>query len=159
MPKVILICGKICSGKTTYAKQICRERMAVLLSSDELISSVFHPNENEYHDLIIEKVHTYLLNKSIEIIRSGTDVVLDWGFWTHSFRETVSTFYHKEEIETEWHYVDIVKANWERNIQSRNDDVRNNRTTDYFVDEGLLSKLERLFVPPSADEMDVWVNL
>ncbi len=159
MAKAILLCGKICSGKTTYAKQICEERGAVLLSSDELISAIFHPNENDYHDRIIDKVHAYLMHKSTEIIHSGTDVVLDWGFWTPLSRETISRFYHRQGIDIEWHYLDILKTNWERNIKSRNDAVLNNKTTDYFVDDGLLEKLERLFVQPSADEIDVWVNL
>jgi uridine kinase len=34
MAKVILICGKICSGKTTYAKRLLCENKAVLLSTD-----------------------------------------------------------------------------------------------------------------------------
>ncbi len=159
MAKVILLCGKICSGKTTYAKQICEERGAVLLSSDELISSLFHPNENDYHDRIIDKVHLYLMNKSTEIINSGADVVLDWGFWTPLSRETMSKFYHQQGVDIEWHYLNILKINWERNIKNRNNDVLNNKTTDYFVDCGLLDKLEKLFVPPLTDEIDVWVNL
>ncbi len=159
MAKVILVCGKICSGKTTYAKDICRKRKAVLLSSDELISSMFHPNENEYHDMIIDKVHTYLMNKSLEIINAGTDVVLDWGFWTSLSREEISKFYNQQGIDIEWHYLDIKITNWDRNIKKRNNDVLNNKTMDYFVDCGLLDKLDILFVPPSADEIDVWVNL
>ncbi len=159
MAKAILLCGKICSGKTTYAKQICEERKAILLSSDELISAIFHPNENDYHDIIIDKVHSYLKNKSTEIIISGIDIVLDWGFWTPLSREQISKFYNQQGIEVEWHYLNISKTNWDRNIQKRNDDVLNYKTMDYFVDCGLLDKMEKLFVPPSTDEIDVWVNL
>ena len=41
MPKVILICGRICCGKTTYSKKLCAERNAVLLSVDEIMLSLF----------------------------------------------------------------------------------------------------------------------
>lgn len=35
MGKVILICGKICSGKSRYAYQIKQQENAVILSRDE----------------------------------------------------------------------------------------------------------------------------
>ena len=40
MSKVYLICGKICSGKTTYSKKICAENNAILLSVDEIMLSL-----------------------------------------------------------------------------------------------------------------------
>ena len=36
MSKVILTCGKICCGKTTYAQKLCKENNAILLSVDEI---------------------------------------------------------------------------------------------------------------------------
>ena len=41
MAKVILICGKICSGKSTYAQQLRRENRAVVLSIDEVMLAFF----------------------------------------------------------------------------------------------------------------------
>ena len=35
MAKVILICGKICSGKSHYAKQLQQQHNAVILSTDD----------------------------------------------------------------------------------------------------------------------------
>ena len=35
MKNVILICGKICSGKSYYARQLAAERKARILSVDE----------------------------------------------------------------------------------------------------------------------------
>ncbi len=119
---------------------------------------MFHPNENAYHDAIIDKVHAYLMNKSVEIIHAGRNVVLDWGFWTPSSRKEVSEFYYRHGIVAEWHYLDIEEEAWLRNVKKRNGDVLNGKTTDYFVDSGLRNKLEQLFVPPLNDEMDVWVR-
>ena len=41
MATVILICGKIASGKTTYANHLCGTRQAFLLSADEVMRCVF----------------------------------------------------------------------------------------------------------------------
>ena len=82
MAKVILICGKICCGKTTYSQKICKEDNAVLLSVDEITLDVLGGNLGENHDEYVKKVKLFLLKKSVEIVKSGTSVVLDWGFWT-----------------------------------------------------------------------------
>ncbi len=156
MAKVILICGKICAGKTAYAQNLMKENNAVLLSSDELISALFHPNENEYHDRIIKNVHEYLLNKSVKILGCGADVILDWGFWTDAERNNIREFYRQKSIKTEWHYLDISQEKWWKNIEQRNKAVSDGKTTDYYVDSGLLQKLESLFEVPEKEEIDVW---
>ena len=55
MPKVILICGKICCGKTTYAKKLVKEQNTVLLSCDEITLALFGQYIGEKHDEIVEK--------------------------------------------------------------------------------------------------------
>ena len=44
MAKVILICGKICCGKSHYAKDLMQKQNAVTLSCDELTSILFDNN-------------------------------------------------------------------------------------------------------------------
>ena len=41
MPRMILICGRVCSGKTTYAKRIARAQQAVRFNADELMKPLF----------------------------------------------------------------------------------------------------------------------
>ena len=41
MPKVIMTCGKICSGKSTYAQKLRLEYSAVILSVDEITLALF----------------------------------------------------------------------------------------------------------------------
>jgi predicted kinase len=53
--KVILICGKICSGKTTYTKKLIEENKAVLLSCDEITFALFGQYIGEKHDEMVEK--------------------------------------------------------------------------------------------------------
>ena len=65
--KVIMTCGKLCSGKTTYAKAFCEQHNAVLLSADELMLSLFGHDAGEKHDEYVEKIKAYLLRKSVSI--------------------------------------------------------------------------------------------
>ena len=47
MPKIIALCGKICSGKTFYANKIKERENAVILSTDEV---TFYLMDNEQGD-------------------------------------------------------------------------------------------------------------
>lgn len=156
MSKIILICGKICSGKTHYVKAIKAQNRAVLLSCDEIEAQVFQHSLGDRHDAVAGSIKGYLHQKAVEIALAGCDVILDWGFWGGAEREAVSAFYRRQGIPYEWHYIDISDADWQRNIQSRNAAVSAGETADYAVDAGLLKKLTTLFEPPDKREMHVW---
>ncbi len=156
MAKIILMCGKICSGKTSYSKKLAKETGAVRFSSDEMLSAIFNPNENEYHDKYIDNIRNYLAQKAVEVATAGAVVILDWGFWTKTSREDIVTLLKSHNIDYEWHYMDICEASWKRNIMARNTAVKNKQTTDFFVDDALLDKLNSLFEPPTKSEIDVW---
>lgn len=81
MAKVILICGKICSGKSTYAEQLRVQHNAVVLSTDEITLALFGQHCGDKHDDYVERTQNYLFNKSLELIEVGGNVILDWGFW------------------------------------------------------------------------------
>lgn len=156
MAKVMLICGKICSGKTTYAQRLRREHRAVLLSCDEITLALFDQHIGEQHDVIVERTQNYLFNKSLEILKSGINVILDWGFWMHEERDLAREFYRSHEIDCEFHYVDVSNAVWQANLIKRNRAILDKQTSAYYVDEGLARKFEKLFEMPSRDEINVW---
>lgn len=112
MAKVILICGKICCGKTTYSQKLCSENNAVLLSVDEITLALFGQHCGDKHDEYVERTEKYLLSKSLELIQMDINVVLDWGFWTKAERESVKEFYKSRNIECEFHYIDISDETW-----------------------------------------------
>ena len=155
MAKVILICGKICCGKTTYAQKIRNENNAVLLSVDEITLALFGQHCGDKHDEYVERTEKYLLNKSMELISKDINVVLDWGFWTKSERESAKGFYKSRNIECEFHYIDISDETWKYRLNKRNSAVLVNETSAYYVDDNLAAKSASIFEVPSEDEFDV----
>ena len=81
MAEVILICGKICSGKSTWAEALCRESGALCLSVDELMLALLPERLGDLHDEVAARAQGYLLRQAARIARAGVPVVLDWGFW------------------------------------------------------------------------------
>ena len=156
MAKVMLICGKIASGKSVYAERIKKEENAVMLSVDELVLSVLGSELGDRHDEITNRVQAYFFEKSVEIVQAGSNVLLDWGFWTKEKRAAARAFYNSRGIECEMHYIDTPEDVWRRNIELRNQAVLAGETSAYFVDEGLMQKIESLFETPAKEEIDVW---
>lgn len=158
MAKVFLICGKLCCGKSTYAERLHVESNAVLLSVDEIMLAVFGPYAGDKHDEYTERLQKYLFEKSVDLIGSGINVILDWGFWTRSKRAEAREFYTARNIGYEFYYIDISDEVWKERIAHRNRSVLNGEISAYAVDSGLAAKFESLFEPPNEDEIDVWIS-
>lgn len=152
MAKVYLIAGKICSGKTTFAKKLCMEKRAVLLSTDEITLAVFGQHIGEKHDEVVENTQAYLFEKSLEIIGCGINVCLDWGFWQKDERDYARDFYKSRGIDTEFYYVDISESEWQKRIEKRNRAISDGTLCAYYVDENLRLKFGSLFEKPGEDE-------
>lgn len=157
MAKVFLICGKLCSGKSTYSKELAEKENAAILSVDEITLSLFGQDAGERLDEYVKKLKDYFFEKSVQIIMAGANVILDWGFWTKAEREAARSFYARHKIQSELHCILIDDDEWKRRIQKRNSDIKNGASDSYYVDEGLLKKFQMIFEAAGKDEVDVLV--
>ena len=155
MPKVYLICGKICSGKSTYAEQLRVQHNAVVLSTDEITLALFGQHCGDKHDDYVERTQNYLFNKSLELIEVGINVILDWGFWMKEERDFAREFYKSRNIECEFHYIDISDDTWKARLHKRNSEVLAKKTSAYYIDDNLAEKFASIFEAPNDDEIDV----
>lgn len=157
MPKVIALCGKICSGKTFYANKIKDGKNAVILSTDEVTFYLMDNEQGERYDDFAKRVNEYLMKKAIDIVRAGANVILDWGFWSKEERINLTNYYKKYNIPVEWHYVDVTQEKWQDLIKKRNElIVSGQEEYSFYFDDGLKKKLLDSFNEPSKEEMDIW---
>lgn len=154
MAKVVMTCGKICSGKSTYAAKLCSELNGVILSIDELTLALFNNEAGDKFDMYVERARSYLYKQSVRLIRAGVNVVLDWGFWTKAEREYAKRFYDSEGIEHELHYLSIDDELWKKRINGRNVLVSEGKTDAYYVDEELMEKFASIFQEPEDREIN-----
>ena len=160
MSKVILICGKICSGKSYYAKQLKEKENAVVLGTDEVTYDLFDNNLGDKHDEMGIKINKYLTKKSVEIVKAGCSVILDWGFWTVKWRKETTAYFKRNNVPIEWHYIDVDEETYQKNIEERNSRVLSgNGGSDFYVDDGLLTKVLSQFEEPNHSEIDLWYSL
>ena len=159
MSKVILICGKICSGKTYYANIIKEKENAIILSTDEVTYDLTNNKQGEDYQDFANRVNNYLMKKAVELAKIGCNVILDWGFWTKKDRQEISEYLKKHQVKYEWHYIDVDNETWQRNIKERNQKVLEGKGgSSFYVDEGLFNKVLSKFEEPDKDEIDFYIN-
>lgn len=158
MAKVYLICGRICCGKSTYAKRLQAEKNAVVLSVDEIMLAIFGLYAGERHDEYAAGVRKYLFEKSLELIGAGVGVILDWGFWTRAGRQEAKAFYERRGVECALHYVDVREDVWRARIAERNRVVAAGKAAAYIVDDNLAAKFASRFEAPGDEEIDLRVE-
>lgn len=158
MAKVIMLCGKICSGKSTYARKLRDSLNAVILSNDELMIDILGKDTGDMHDEYVRRTEFYFSKKAAEIVKAGVDVILDRGLWTKSRRDLAREQFRDAGVDCEIHYLNVPDDEWKRRIAKRNAEVENGRSDVYFIDDGLLEKFHSMFEIPDESEIDVWVE-
>lgn len=160
MAKVILICGKVASGKSFYAKQLKDKEKAVILNIDELTYDLFDNEQDDKYEERTYRAKKYLMKKAVELATSECSVILDWGFWDARTRSDITKYFEYNNINVEWHYIDIKDTVWNKNIEKRNKKVKEgNGSSDFYVTEELKSKVLSMFEVPSKEEIDIWYKL
>ena len=151
---VTLICGPVCSGKTTLAEASARETGAMNLPADDLMLALFGGDAGADHDKYAARARRYLLDLAVRLSRAGTEVTLDWGFWTREMREEALTPLRAAGVPVRLWRIDLSPETWKRLIEGRNRDVEAGSTRAYIVDEGLAQKCLALYDPPPDRECE-----
>ena len=160
MGKVILLCGKICSGKSYYSKIIKESLNAVIISPDEATYELINNEQGEFYNVFSERLIQYLTRKVGEIAKAGANVIFERGLWTKELRKEMREYYKNNSIDCEIHYVCVDDETWKQNIEERNKKVKNGKGgSDFYLDEGLLKKLESKWEEPTDDEYDKIVRV
>ena len=160
MGKVILVCGKICSGKSFYSKKIKDTLNAVIISPDEATYELINNEQGEFYNIFVERLKKYLTRKVGEIAKAGANVIFERGLWSRKERKEVKEYYKNIGVECEIHYVHVDDKTWFKNIEERNQRILSgNGGSDFYLDEGLMKKLKSKWEEPNDNEYDFLYNV
>jgi predicted kinase len=155
--KVIVLCGKIASGKTYYANQIKEKENAIIFSVDELTYYMFDNRSGEDYTDLTKRAIRYFQEKTVDIVNKGVNVILDLGLWSSKERKEIREFFISKGINIKIHYIDIDDKSGENNIKVRNKRIdEGNRGMDFYVKDSLKEKVLSIWEEPTEDEIDVW---
>lgn len=145
------MCGLPCSGKTTLAKQIERERSALRLTPDEWITRLFGADLSvEALDAARDPVEEMLWELAARLLALGVDVILDFGFWSRVERNEFRSRAARLGARSELHYLVVPEETLLMRLANRN---AQQPPGTFQIDETRLRGWSQLFEPPAGEEL------
>ncbi|GIF78215.1 AAA family ATPase [Asanoa siamensis] len=92
MATLFLIVGLPAAGKTTLARRLAAEHQALRLTPDEWMIPLFGESDPDGRRDVLEGRLVWVAR---ETLRAGTDVVLDFGFWSRDERSALRQLAHE----------------------------------------------------------------
>jgi predicted kinase len=143
--------GLPCSGKTTLAKTLEIGRSALRLTPDEWQVPIFGQDADEpEHDTRHTLIESLLWNIASRALELGTNVILDFGFWTREEREDFRMRAKKLGAASEVHFLDVPEEELLRRLAARNAQPSE---TCFHISAEAMKPWIALFQKPTADEL------
>ena len=152
-----LIVGNTGSGKTTYCNQLKSQNKGIIFSIDTWNKTLFLSDKKETYGLDwflerIDRTEEMIKSLILQLENANTDSILDLGLSKFSHREKFRKFALENNIEFQFHYLDVSKEiRWQR-VQNRNQEK--GATFEFEVSLNDFNFMESWFEVPTNDELN-----
>jgi predicted kinase len=140
---LIIVCGLPGSGKTTHARQLEARLHAIRFSPDEWMDTLSISLYDEEKRAKIEALQWELAQ---QLLARGVSVVIEWGTWARSERDTLRLGAQSLGATVELHYLDVPTDILFERIQRRN---RENPP----IEQAAVEQWARVFQTPTLEEI------
>jgi predicted kinase len=149
--ELLFFCGKMGAGKSTKAVQIAQERNAILLSEDEWLESLYPNKIHSLEDYVkyANRLKPQMKNLVQSIIRTGTNVVMDFPANTVSQRNWFRQIYSEIDAPHQLIYLDMPNELCLQQIAKRRESQPQRAATDTIE---MFEAVTRYFQAPTPDE-------
>ncbi len=139
--------GLPAAGKTTVARRMQAERGGLRLTPDEWMKPLFGHNDADGKRDVLEG---RFIAVAMEALRSGVDVILDFGVWSRAERSALRALAAGMGARCELVYLPVVLGEQLDRIRRRNEQ---HPATTFDISELDLTGYATLFEEPGADEL------
>ncbi|MEU1970748.1 ATP-binding protein [Microbacterium sp. NPDC019599] len=146
MTRVVLMCGPAGSGKSTVARRLEAEGLVRLSFDQEAWRRGIQtmPLPNEVHEEIEQELRARL----IALVAAGTDVVLDYSFWSKRARLAYRELLRPLGVVPETIYLATPRSVALERMGARSHE----HADDYALPYNVAAEYFDHFEPPTADE-------
>lgn len=154
--KVILVCGPVGAGKTTYAIALAKEIDAIRFSIDLWMQTLFAKDMQSLdYAWILERVdrcHQQIWEVAEQILQLKGKVILDLGFTTQKHLDRFKALSKAVGVEAEIHYLQAAIAVRKQRVKQRNAD-KDPSLYSFEITDFMFDFMEGKFEPPADAEL------
>lgn len=149
MATVHMIHGFLGAGKSTFAQRLAKELEAVRYCPDERMVELYgaDPPADRFAGFL-DAIYDTINNQWPNDLREGTDVVLDFGFWSRAQRDEVRERAQAEGATTKLYHLRCSEETARKRCRNRNQDLRGS----LFIADETFDALKLRFEPLDPDE-------
>jgi predicted kinase len=144
--RLILVCGLPGSGKTTLAKALESNVRAIRFSPDDWLDAL---SINLHREDVRAKVEALQWKFAQELLAQGLTVIIEWGTWARSERDTLRLGARALGAAVELHYVSAPADVLFERLQRRG---RENPP----IERDALFEWVEIFQAPTIEEMELF---
>lgn len=156
MGNVHLVCGGLGAGKSTYAAVLAERAGGIVLSMDQWMATLFHPDRPPAHgfEWALERMlrcETQMWSVAEPLIAKGIIVVFDSGLPRLEDRDRWRWRALQCGGTPKLHYLDVDLETRRERVRARN--VERGPTFSFEVSDAMFDYMEGFFEPPTDDEL------
>lgn len=152
MAEIVLCCGKVCSGKSTFARILEREYNFYAFSADEWMLQLYEETEKrEVFESNLRRCTELIYRVSERILKQRIDnnVALDFGFWRKEDRTTVAQRFGSQGFTVSMVYFPITVTR-QASFMNKRQSVAGNNHYDFDIET--IETLNAYFEEPDTGE-------
>ncbi|MCV0427525.1 MAG: ATP-binding protein [Roseibium sp.] len=145
-----LVCGKVASGKSTFARSLAVKLGTVLVQEDVWLSGLYADELSTLRDYVrcSERLRQTMKPHIVELLQNGLNVVLDFPANTLEIRHWMKTLIETAECDHQLHVFDVSDDVCKTRLRSRN----KSGDHQFSVSEAEFDRISSHFQPPSEEE-------
>jgi predicted kinase len=154
--KVILVCGPVGVGKTTYSIALAKEINAIRFSIDPWMQTLFAKDmrslDYAWISERVERCHQQIWEVAEQILKLNGNVILDLGFTRRKYRDRFKELSKRVNVDAEIHYLQAAIAIRKQRVKQRNAD-KNPSLYSFEITDFMFDFMEGKFEPPVVSEL------
>lgn len=145
-----LLCGKIASGKSTFADQLIQSEQGIIISEDQWLARLFSNELSSMQDYVSysDRLRAAMEPHILSLLQNNQTIILDFAANTKKQRAWMRSIIEQANCSHILHFLNVADEVCLERLKERNAKGEH----DFQASEEQFHQFNAYFTPPSEDE-------